>query len=82
MFFVRLAASLYCGKRVSVKPLNPLNMENFNVIRFFDIIFSLLGLIVGSLILLTLYIIGSFDTGSPPFSAATCRPEQNNLLLW
>jgi len=38
------------------------------VIRFFDFIFSLLGLIVGFPVLLVLTVIGLFDTGSPIFS--------------
>ncbi len=38
------------------------------MIRFFDFIFSLLGLIVGFPVLLVLTVIGLFDTGSPIFS--------------
>ncbi|WP_066015305.1 sugar transferase [Endozoicomonas atrinae] len=37
------------------------------MIRFFDVLFALLGLIFGSSILLVIYIIGLFDTGSPLF---------------
>lgn len=37
------------------------------VIRLLDIIFSLLGLLIGSPILLMLIVIGWFDTGSPIF---------------
>nr|WP_286198151.1 sugar transferase [Salinisphaera sp. G21_0] len=40
---------------------------NNKVIRFFDFIFALLGLLFGSSILLIIYIIGLFDTGSPLF---------------
>lgn len=39
-----------------------------SVIRFFDFVFSLLGLIVGFPVFLLLTMIGSFDTGSPIFS--------------
>ena len=35
--------------------------------RFFDVIFSLLGLVVGFPVLLILYVLGLFDTGSPLF---------------
>jgi O-antigen biosynthesis protein WbqP len=35
--------------------------------RFFDLIFSILGLIVGFPVLLVIYLIGLFDTGSPIF---------------
>jgi lipopolysaccharide/colanic/teichoic acid biosynthesis glycosyltransferase len=37
------------------------------MIRFFDILFSLVGLIILSPILIILFIIGYFDTGSPLF---------------
>ncbi|WP_371231527.1 sugar transferase [Pseudomonas sp. QE6] len=37
------------------------------MIRFFDFVFSLLGLIVGSPILLVIYVLGLLDTGSPVF---------------
>lgn len=39
-----------------------------SVIRLFDLVFSLLGLIVGFPVLLLLTVIGLFDTGSPIFS--------------
>jgi lipopolysaccharide/colanic/teichoic acid biosynthesis glycosyltransferase len=35
--------------------------------RFFDVLFSLLGLVLGSPVLLILMLIGLFDTGSPLF---------------
>ena len=35
--------------------------------RFLDFVFSLLGLIFGSPVLLVIYVIGLFDTGSPVF---------------
>ena len=37
------------------------------MIRFFDFVFSLLGLVVGFPVLLVLTLIGLFDTGSPVF---------------
>jgi lipopolysaccharide/colanic/teichoic acid biosynthesis glycosyltransferase len=37
------------------------------MLRFFDFVFSLLGLVFGFLVLLVIYIIGLFDTGSPIF---------------
>ncbi|MDZ7662820.1 MAG: sugar transferase [Thiohalophilus sp.] len=37
------------------------------LIRVFDVLFSLLGLIVGMPVLLVLWVIGLFDTGSPLF---------------
>ncbi len=38
------------------------------MIRLFDIMFALIGLIIGSPILAILYVIGLFDTGSPLFT--------------
>jgi O-antigen biosynthesis protein WbqP len=37
------------------------------MLRFFDFIFSLFGLFFGSPVLLAIYVIGLFDTGSPIF---------------
>ena len=37
------------------------------MIRLFDIVFSLFGLIIGFPVLLIIYIVGLFDTGSPLF---------------
>ncbi len=37
------------------------------MLRVFDFVFSLLGLVFGSPVLLVIYIIGLFDTGSPVF---------------
>lgn len=37
------------------------------MLRIIDIVFSLLGLIFGSPLLITIYLIGLFDTGSPVF---------------
>ena len=38
-----------------------------NLIRFLDVLFSLMGLVLGSPILLILYFVGLFDTGVPLF---------------
>lgn len=37
------------------------------MLRFFDIFFSIIGLVLGSPIFLTIYLVGIFDTGSPLF---------------
>lgn len=37
------------------------------MIRFFDILFSFFGLFFGWPVLLVIYLIGLFDTGSPVF---------------
>jgi lipopolysaccharide/colanic/teichoic acid biosynthesis glycosyltransferase len=42
-------------------------IQEFFVIRFFDLLFSTLGLMLGSPVLLGLTLIGLFDTGSPLF---------------
>jgi O-antigen biosynthesis protein WbqP len=41
--------------------------EDRTLLRFFDILFSLLGLVAGLPVLLLLVLIGYFDTGSPLF---------------
>ena len=41
--------------------------REISVIRLFDLVFSLIGLVVGAPILLVLALIGLFDTGSPVF---------------
>ncbi|ERT14318.1 sugar transferase [Photorhabdus temperata] len=51
------------------------------IIRIFDIIFSLAGLIVFSPILLILTIIGLFDTGSPLFRQIRVGRYQNPFTL-
>jgi lipopolysaccharide/colanic/teichoic acid biosynthesis glycosyltransferase len=38
-----------------------------NVIRFLDVVFSLVGLIFGFPVLVVLYVLGLFDTGAPIF---------------
>lgn len=43
------------------------SIEYFGVIRLLDIVFSVLGLLFGFPVLLLLWLIGLFDTGSPVF---------------
>jgi len=51
------------------------------VIRFFDFLFSLLGLVLGSPLLLLLTIIGLFDTGSPIFRQRRVGRHQKAFTL-
>jgi len=51
------------------------------VIRVFDFIFSLLGLLVGFPVLLVLAIIGLFDTGSPIFRQVRVGRHQQPFTL-
>ena len=58
----------------------PENHE-LNVIRFFDICFSLIGLTVGAPLLLALYIAGLFDTGSPLFRQERVGKNRKPFVL-
>jgi O-antigen biosynthesis protein WbqP len=51
------------------------------VIRFFDFIFSLLGLVCGFPVLLVIYLIGLFDTGSPLFRQERVGRHQEPFVL-
>lgn len=51
------------------------------MIRVFDFVFSLLGLLVGSPVLLVLTIIGLFDTGSPIFRQVRVGQNQQPFTL-
>jgi O-antigen biosynthesis protein WbqP len=51
------------------------------MLRILDIIFSLLGLVFGSPILLTIYIIGLFDTGSPVFKQERVGRDKKPFIL-
>lgn len=51
------------------------------MIRFFDIVFSLLGLVVGFPLLLLLTLIGLFDTGSPIFRQVRVGRHQKPFTL-
>jgi lipopolysaccharide/colanic/teichoic acid biosynthesis glycosyltransferase len=51
------------------------------LIRFFDVVLSLLGLVVGSPVLVILWIIGLFDTGSPLFRQERVGRWQKPFVL-
>lgn len=51
------------------------------MIRFFDIVFSLLGLVFGFPVLLLLTLIGLFDTGSPIFRQVRVGRDQKPFTL-
>ncbi|WP_312678758.1 sugar transferase [Stutzerimonas nitrititolerans] len=51
------------------------------MIRMFDFVFSLLGLVVGSPVLLILTIVGLFDTGSPIFRQVRVGRHQKPFTL-
>lgn len=51
------------------------------MIRVFDFVFSLLGLVVGFPVLLVLTIIGLFDTGSPVFRQVRVGRQQQPFTL-
>ncbi|MEN9434990.1 MAG: hypothetical protein RLZZ422_2579 [Pseudomonadota bacterium] len=52
------------------------------MIRLFDILFSTLGLIIGSPMLLLIAIIGWFDTGSPLFLQTRLGRKQKSFTLF
>lgn len=51
------------------------------MIRFFDVVFSLAGLLVGFPVLVILYVIGLFDTGSPLFKQERVGRHQKPFTL-
>jgi len=51
------------------------------VIRFFDLFFSSLGLLVGFPVLLVLFVIGLFDTGAPIFRQERVGRNQKPFIL-
>ena len=51
------------------------------LIRFFDVVFSLLGLVFGFPVLLLLTVIGYFDTGSPIFRQQRVGRYQQPFML-
>jgi len=51
------------------------------VIRVFDLVFSLLGLVLGFPVLLAIYVIGLFDTGSPLFRQVRVGRHQQPFTL-
>jgi len=53
-----------------------------NMIRFFDFIFSFLGILILWPVGLILYIIGVFDTGSPIFKQKRVGKHKNEFILY
>jgi O-antigen biosynthesis protein WbqP len=51
------------------------------MIRLFDFLFSLVGLLLGSPVLLAIYVIGIFDTGSPVFRQVRVGCKQKPFTL-
>ncbi len=51
------------------------------MLRMFDFLFSFLGLILGSPVLLVIYVIGLFDTGSPIFRQERVGRDQKPFTL-
>lgn len=51
------------------------------MLRVFDFLFSLLGLILGCPVLLTIYLIGLFETGSPIFRQVRVGRDQKPFML-
>jgi O-antigen biosynthesis protein WbqP len=51
------------------------------VIRVFDFYFSLLGLVLGSPVLLVIYLVGLFDTGSPVFKQERVGRNKKPFVL-
>ena len=51
------------------------------MLRMFDILFSLLGLIFGAPLLLTIYLVGLFDTGAPLFRQVRVGRGQHPFTL-
>ena len=74
-----MEAALYRRRKFeALLPEAPLIfVEVDSVIRFFDIVFSLLGLVVGFPLLVLLTMIGLFDTGSPIFRQVRVLPMQS-----
>ena len=51
------------------------------MLRFFDVVFSLLGLTFGAPVLLVIYLVGLFDTGSPLFRQERVGRNQKPFIL-
>lgn len=51
------------------------------MLRFFDFVFSLLGLVLGFPVFLLIYVIGLFDTGSPLFRQKRVGRNQKPFVL-
>jgi len=59
----------------------PSDFDGESVIRVFDFVFSLLGLVLGFPVLLVLTIVGLFDTGSPIFRQVRVGRHQQPFTL-
>ncbi len=51
------------------------------MLRFLDVIFSLLGLVFGSPVLFVIYLVGLFDTGSPIFKQERVGRNKTPFIL-
>lgn len=51
------------------------------MLRFFDVVFSFFGLLFGSPVLLVIYLVGLFDTGSPLFRQERVGRNQKPFTL-
>jgi len=51
------------------------------MLRLLDLIFSLVGLVLGAPVLLAIYVVGMFDTGSPLFRQERVGREQRPFTL-
>jgi lipopolysaccharide/colanic/teichoic acid biosynthesis glycosyltransferase len=51
------------------------------LLRFFDLLFSFIGIIVGIPLFIVIYVIGLFDTGSPVFLQERVGKHQKPFLL-
>ncbi|MDN3649322.1 sugar transferase [Reinekea marina] len=51
------------------------------MLRFLDIVFSFIGLVCGAPVLLVIYVIGLFDTGSPVFKQERVGRHKNPFIL-
>ena len=52
------------------------------MLRLFDLIFSLVGLVLGAPVLLGIYLLGLFDTGSPLFQQERVGRNQTSFTLF
>jgi lipopolysaccharide/colanic/teichoic acid biosynthesis glycosyltransferase len=56
-------------------------MRGFQMIRFFDIFFSLVGLVLGLPVLLSIFLLGLLDTGSPIFCQERVGRNKRPFIL-
>lgn len=55
--------------------------KNVLMLRILDLLFSLVGLVLGSPVLLLIYVVGLFDTGSPLFHQERVGRDQKPFVL-